>query len=214
MKLPGLYDRIAGQRISRIEALSDGVIAIAITVLVFDLKLPTGQVIDSDAGLWAALRTLTPKFIAFVLSFMTLGIFWMGQTAQFTYIGRYDRHLSWLTILFLLFISTIPFLTSVLSNDLTLRSALLLYWGNILALGLALWLHWRYAYTYGMLNVEGEEAARANKAVVSRIRTAQLLYAGAAALCVVSTYLSIALILAIQLYYALGLAHRPQRTKI
>ncbi len=206
----GEYNNIAGQRTARIEALSDGVIAIAMTLLIFDLKLPAAQVLDSDAALFAALRKLTPNFVAFVLSFMTLGIFWMGQSAQFTYLARYDRHLSWLSILFLLFVSTIPFLTVVLSNDLRLKSALLLYWANILALGLALWLHWRYAYKHGMLNVEGDAAVAVNKAVVDRIRTAQLLYAGAAALCFFSTYLSIGLILAIQLNYALGLTHRPK----
>lgn len=205
------YNRIAGQRIGRIEALSDGVIAIAMTILVFDLKLPTTEAFASDGALWKAMHGLLPKFVAFALAFMTLGIFWTGQAAQFNYMAKYDRHLAWLTILFLAFVSTIPFVTSVLSLDLTLKSALLLYWANIVALGGTLWLHWRYAYKYDLLNIHQDEATAVNKAIVGRIRTAQLLYAGAAALCFVSTYLSIALMFGIQLNYALGLDHRPSK---
>ena len=74
-----LYNRIAGQRITRIEALSDGVFAIAMTLLVLDIKVPISESITSEKQLIDTFLTLTPKLLTYFLSFMTLGIFWTGQ---------------------------------------------------------------------------------------------------------------------------------------
>lgn len=70
------YNQIAGQKVQRIEAISDGVFAIALTLLVLDIKVPVSEAIRTEAELFASLRSLLPKFLTYFLSFMTLGIFW------------------------------------------------------------------------------------------------------------------------------------------
>lgn len=196
------YNQIAGKRLGRIEALSDGVFAIAMTILVFDLKDPLEAAAQSDTQLFTALLGLAPKFLSYLLSFMMLGIFWTGQSTQFHYIEKYDRNLSWITLFFLLFISLLPFSTGVLSNHITNRTAVGLYWLNILAPGILLYLHWWYAAKHDCLSLPKAERAAVDKAIKSRVVTAQSLYAFGALLCWVSTYLSIGFIILVQLNYA------------
>eukprot|EP01136_Pigoraptor_vietnamica_P024961 Opistho-1_new@78446 len=113
-----IYNRIVGQRIARIEALSDGVFAIAMTILVFNLKDPLEHHTQSDAELLLSLKNMLPAFLSFFLSFMTLGIFWTGQSTQFHYIKTYDRNLNWITLFFLMAVSVLPFTTDVLSHHI------------------------------------------------------------------------------------------------
>lgn len=80
------YNQIAGQKIQRIEAISDGVFAIALMLLVLDIKVPVGEAIRSDAELFASLWSLVSKFLSYFLSFMTLGIFWTGHSTQFLFL--------------------------------------------------------------------------------------------------------------------------------
>lgn len=198
------YNQLAGQRVQRIEALSDGVFAIAMTILVFDLKLPVTAALHTDGELLAALRELTPKFVSYFLSFMTLGIFWVGHGAQLQFAARYDRHLVWMSLLFLGFVSLVPFSTSILSQDTSLRTGVVGYWLNILALGLVLLAHWKYMVRHRCLGGEAEPLPDVDRAITQRILVAQGLYAVSVALCVVSTTLSISLMLLIQLNYASG----------
>ncbi len=210
-----IYNKIAGKRIGRIEALSDGVFAIAMTILVFDLKDPVGNVLRSDGELLTALGGMLPKFLSYFLSFMTLGIFWMGQSTQFHYMDRYDRGLNWTTLFFLMFVSLIPFSTNILSGHITSRLAILLYWFNILALGLLIFVHWHYAWKRGYISVQEGEGDKhlINIAIRKRVIIAQSLYAFGAVLCFINTYLSIAFIIAVQLNYALGLIGGSKRKK-
>jgi uncharacterized membrane protein len=139
------YNQIAGQRIQRIEALSDGVFAIAMTILAFNLKDPVGKAVQGDEQLLTALGGMLPAFLSYLLSFLTLGIFWTGQTTQFHFIEKYDRNMGWITIFFLMFVSVLPFTTELLSNHISNRVPVLLYWLNILALGIFIYMHWKYA---------------------------------------------------------------------
>ena len=99
------YNKIAGQNTKRIEAISDGVFAVAMTLLVLDIKVPILTTIQTEAALAQSFCALTPKLLVYFLSFMTVGIFWTGQSTQFKYIEKSDRNLNWITLLFLLFIS-------------------------------------------------------------------------------------------------------------
>ncbi|HEY5347238.1 MAG TPA: TMEM175 family protein [Rhizomicrobium sp.] len=78
MAMPLEYNRIAGKNLNRLEALSDGVFAVAMTLLVLDLRAPAIAAIHSEADLWAALVVLSPRLLTYLMSFMTLGIFWLG----------------------------------------------------------------------------------------------------------------------------------------
>ena len=200
--MPSYYNQIAGQRIQRIEAISDGIFAVALTLLVLDIKVPISAAIKTEGDLFNTLCSLMPKFLSYFLSFMTMGIFWTGQTTQFNYIEKYDRNLNWISLFFLLFVTLLPFTTSFLSEHIQFRLSIAIYWFNIFALGILLLIHWNYAYRHNYINLKGEEKIVTNKAVKRRVIIAQSLYAFGALLCFINIYLSIGFIIAVQLNYA------------
>ncbi|HEV2237974.1 MAG TPA: TMEM175 family protein, partial [Ktedonobacterales bacterium] len=196
-------NQIAGANLERLAALSDGVFAIAMTLLVLDLKLsptlPNGHAIRSEADLASALLLVAPRFIAYFMSFLTLGIFWIGQQTQLNHMARGTRALAWLHLGFLLAVTLMPFTTGLLADHITLRLALAGYWLNIVLLGAMLYITWRYALGRGLMKAEVTAPVRA--AVERRILVAQALYAVGAALCLVDTRVSIAFIVLVQLNY-------------
>jgi uncharacterized membrane protein len=202
------YNQIAGQKTQRIEAISDGVFAIALTLLVLDIKVPVGEAIKTETDLVNAFCHLMPKLLTYFLSFMTLGIFWTGHSAQYTFIEKSDRHLNWLSLFLLLCVSVLPFTTAFLGEFIEFKFAIGLYWFNILLLGISIYIHWLYAEKKGYLNIEGNEKELVSRAIKNRVIVAQALYAGAALLCFINTYLSIGVTILIQLNYALALFSR------
>ncbi len=206
--MPSTYNEIAGKRLSRMEALSDGVFAIAMTILVFDLKDPVSNVQLSDGALLQSLQQLGPVLLTYLLSFMTLGIFWTGQSTQFDYLFQYTRRLTWISLFFLLFVSLIPFTTAILSHHIHNRISILLYWLHLAVLGVLILLHWSVAKKSACVQAREEELRAVNRAINKRVFTAQALYALGASLCFIDTYLSIVFIIAVQLNYALGLFPR------
>jgi len=82
------YNRLAGQSLERLAAISDGVFAFAMTLLVVDLHTPVSNAIHNDAALLQAFGGLGHQFIAYLMSFVTLGSFWNGQQAQLTNFQR------------------------------------------------------------------------------------------------------------------------------
>lgn len=196
------YNRIAGQSVERLAALSDGIFAVAMTLLVLDLRAPGRALIHSEHDLWRALAGLAPELVMFMMSFMTLGIFWVGQQTQLNHLERSHRSLAWIHMVFLFFVSVTPFSTVLLAEFTAYRSALLVYWLNILLLGVSLYFSWNCATDLKLVKDDLPREARA--AIQRRIVIAQSLYACAALLCVFSTYLSIAFIVIVQLNYAIA----------
>jgi hypothetical protein len=80
----GHYNAIAGRSVERLAALSDGIFAVAMTLLVLDLRVPAAETLRSENGLWVALLALSPPLIVYLMSFLTLGIFWVGQQTSST----------------------------------------------------------------------------------------------------------------------------------
>lgn len=126
----------------RVETLVDGVFAIVLTLLILDIKAPDAA---SDLELTQRLFTLAPKFFAYVLSFVVLGLFWFGHQMMSRYIRRADRVHIWLSLLFLMCIAFVPFSAALLGQHGQYRSATILYGINAAAAGLVRYLHWRYA---------------------------------------------------------------------
>jgi len=122
------------------------------------------------------------------MSFLTLGIFWVSQQTQLDRFTRSDRWLTWIHLAFLFAVTLMPFSTGLLAVSITSRLALVVYWLNLLLLGLALLCGLRYAKRAGL--VKGERAAELG--YERYILVAQALYAFAVALCIISTYVSIA----------------------
>jgi uncharacterized membrane protein len=204
------YNQIAGQSVERLAALSDGIFAVAMTLLVLDLRVPAAEAVHSEHDLWRALVALSPRLAMYVMSFLTLGIFWVGQQTQLNHLTRSDRSLSWIHILFLFAVTVTPFSTMLLAEFIVYRLALIAYWLNILFLGSTLYLSWMCATEKGL--VKDDLPREVPAAIKSRIMIAQTLYAFGALLCVISTYWSIAFIVLVQLNYAIA-PRLPRRSK-
>jgi uncharacterized membrane protein len=89
-----LYNRIQGRNLERLAALSDGIFAVAMTLLVLDLHLPTAVQVHGDGELMKSLGALGPQWLAYGMNFLTLGIFWAGQQTQLNHIGEGTRDLT------------------------------------------------------------------------------------------------------------------------
>lgn len=199
MKRP-LEASLAG--LDRVVTLTDGVFAIALTLIVLEIHVPPREAIHSEADLLAAIGTLGPRFLTYAISFLVLTIFWFGQQAQHQLIARTDRRLATIHLCFLGFIALLPFSTGVLADFLEFRTAIGLYWLNMLMLGVTLYAGWSYASRHDLLSPEATPEIRAR--VKQRIIRAQIWWAFGAALCIISPLLSIAVILVIQLLYAIA----------
>jgi uncharacterized membrane protein len=200
--MPVSYNRISAQSVERLAAISDGIFAVAMTLLVLDLRGPVAEHVHSEQDLWLALCAMMPQLTTWLMSFMTLGIFWAGQQAQLNQLERCDRHLSWIHLAFLCAVSVIPFSTRLLAEFITMRTALLVYWANILILGLVLYLSWKYVTAADLARTDLPPGT--GKAIERRIIGAQALYAVGAALCIVNPYWSIGFIVLVQLNFALA----------
>jgi uncharacterized membrane protein len=160
--------------------------------------------------IWRALAKLAPQIVMYMMSFVTLGIFWVGQQTQLNHIARSHRSLSWTHLVFLFAVTIMPFSTRLLAEYAGYRTALIIYWANILLLGAALYVSWICA-TRSRL-VKDDMPADVSAAICRRIVIGQALYAFGALLCVFNTYWSIAFIVLVQLYYAIG-PHLPRRSR-
>jgi len=184
------------------------------TLLVLDLRVPVTSVthhqqpvwvggsLRSEQIVWHALAALAARLLPYLMSFLTLGIFWVGQQAQLNAFAHSDRNLTWIHLAFLLAVTLMPFSTSLLAEFISFRLALLVYWLNLLLLGATLFASLRYAARADLLKSDVGTSARA--ASERRIVTYQALYAACMLFCLVSTYLSIAFIVLLQLNSAIA----------
>jgi uncharacterized membrane protein len=197
-----LYNRIQGRNVDRLAALSDGIFAVAMTLLVLDLHLPTAAEIHGEGELLAALCALGPQWITYGMSFLTLGIFWAGQQTQLNHMGEGTRDLTWIHLGFLFAVTMMPLSTRLLAVFIHYRAALVIYWLNILVLGAMLYWSWSYAARAGLIKPDTPEEVQSS--ICRRIVIAQSLYAGGAALCLINTWFSIGAIVLVQLNYAIA----------
>lgn len=143
--IPGNAGAAAGLGASRIEALSDGVFAIAMTLLIFNLKVPELPPGASSAALVRGVLDLWPQTACFALSFVTAGALWVAHRGQFHYIHGTNRQLLWINIVFLLFVSVIPFVTALVGRYPAYSFTVVLYGLNMVVTVLVLLWHWLYA---------------------------------------------------------------------
>jgi len=200
--MPTLYNRIQGRNLERLAALSDGIFAVAMTLLVLDLHIPSAAQAHSEGDLVLALGALGPQWVTYGMSFLTLGIFWAGQQTQLNHIGEGTRDLTWIHLGFLFAITLMPLSTRLLAEFITYRVALAIYWLNIFVPGAMLYWSWAYAIRADLIKPETNDEVR--NSICRRILIAQTLYAGGAVLCLINTYVSIAVIVLVQLDYAIA----------
>ena len=131
---------------SRLEALSDGVFAIVMTILVLQLGGSTIADAETATQLEAALFAQWPTFVSYGISFLVVGLYWVSHHTYFTFIRDVDETQLWLNLLFLFCLSFIPFTAEVLGDHPHFRAGPILYGLNLAACTGALYLNWEYAW--------------------------------------------------------------------
>jgi len=130
---------------NRIEALSDGIFAIAMTLLVLNFHIPNLPHDAPNVRVLPALLRMWPVFATYAVSFLSLGVFWIGHHNMYHAVRRSDRTLLWLSILFFMFVSSLPFTTSVLNAFPKTQVAPLFFGANLTLIGWLLYIQWAYA---------------------------------------------------------------------
>jgi uncharacterized membrane protein len=188
------------QRSHRIEALADGVFAIAMTLLVLDIRVPLGEV-NTEHELWNSLLKVSPKILTFIISFLAAGQFWIIFINQFNYMHTADRNENVIAIFYLMFISLLPFSTSFLSDHLWSRVAVGFYISNIFLIAITLTIHWRYSYFRDLVKAEDNQEAIIHRSLMKHARIAFTVYSIAAVCCFFSSYLAFAVLIIIQITF-------------
>ena len=138
---------------NRIEALTDGVFAVVMTLLVLDISVPqisSHYAIEGVAAgteLLKRLFDLWPKILSFGISFVILAIYWVAHHRQFHYIKHSNRALIWINIMFLMATCLVPFSTSLLGEYREQEISILVYGGNSIVIASVLYVQWRYVTT-------------------------------------------------------------------
>src|SRR5215471_3886423 len=192
---------------SRIEAFSDGVFAIAITLLILEIKIPPA----GQASLARQLLQQWPSYFAFLLSFFFIGIMWINHHRLFAHIRRASNGLLFLNLLLLLGICVVPFPTAVLAVHVSgpgARTAAALYNGVYVVMAIFFNLLWRYAVSRNLLD---SASTRSAAAISRQYMVGPLMYAICFALVWISVPLSLCLNAALAVFFAMP-AHRATGT--
>jgi uncharacterized membrane protein len=136
--------------LERLVFFSDAVMAIAITLLAIDIRLP--EAAHGAGGLAPWLADLWPKIIGFLVSFWVIALYWLAHHRCYRYIRNYNRRLVYLNFLFLMFVAFLPFPTSVLFSFSPETISVVLYAGTAAGMGLSLFWVWSYALRHGYVS--------------------------------------------------------------
>jgi uncharacterized membrane protein len=189
----------------RVEAFSDGVFAIAITLLVLEIKVPR----NGAGPLATGLIQLWPSLIAYALGFATIGVMWLNHHRLFQMIHRVDDWLMFFNLVLLLFVSFTPFPTAVLAEHLGTpgaRAAALLYTGNSVVLAVAYVSLWRHASKNGRLLGRGVDPAYA-QALTRQYSFGPLYYVAAFAVAWLwSANVAVGICMALAIFFSLPLS--------
>jgi uncharacterized membrane protein len=141
--------------LERLALFSDAVFAIAITLLVLELKVPEREAVEAAGGLGRALLAEIPRFYAFLVSFIVIGSYWILHHRMFRYLRRCDEGLVALNLALLLFVAFLPFPVALFGSFRRDPVAIGFYVASMLATGATLNLLWWYAARKGRLFVAG-----------------------------------------------------------
>lgn len=175
---------------TRLEAFSDGVIAIIITIMVLEMKVPRGDT-------WEAVRPLIPVFLSYVLSFVYVGIYWNNHHHMLQSVRRVNGPILWANLHLLFWLSLIPFVTGWLGQNHVSALAVALYGVVLLLAGVAY-----YILSRALIAHEGPDSALATAIGVDVKGLLSIaIYAIAIALAYVEPWLSIALYVLVALMW-------------
>jgi len=143
--------RVRGFEKNRLEALIDGIFAVALTLLVLDIKLPESTTYSSNDELWQRLVMLERHFAIYVISFIVIGMYWISHHIHFHFIRYTDRRLIWINMVYLLLISFVPFTTDLVGDHEDLILPCEIYGLTLLALSGLSFLHLDYLSRHSYL---------------------------------------------------------------
>jgi uncharacterized membrane protein len=183
----------------RTEAFSDGVFAVAITLLVFNLAMQ-----GVPAHLATALRDHWPAYVAYAVSFLTIGIIWVNHHQFVDHLHRVDRPLLYLNLVFLMWVAAIPFPTGLLADYLQAGHdqsvAAAVYGIDMTLMGASFGIMWLYAAGPGRLLTVANRAAL--RSFLLRFTAGAPVYGVAILVAIVDARVSLALYALLAIYYA------------
>lgn len=185
---------------SRIEAFSDGVFAIIITLLVLEIQVPQVQGKDVSAALAHNLLAMAPKFLAYIISFVLVCVWWVAHHHLFHVLKRSDRGLLWLNSLFLLWLAFLPFPTALMGDYPGERIAVIGY-GTVSTLAGISFTFMRYYAFYLARLVDESIDRRLLKSAMFKSTLNPVLHSIAVLLAFADTRLSIALYIILPLMF-------------
>ena len=185
---------------NRLEAFSDVVFAVAITLLVLEIDVPGGE------NLWHELKEQWPSFAAFAVSFWVIGIIWVNHHGVIDHLRRADRGVLYLNLLVLMTVVFIPFSTELfavhLKSGADEKVAALVYSSSFLAMGVSFGLLWTYVTSHREalgVSLTDEEVRRTKRSFL----IGNPIYALAFAMSFVSAAVVLAIVALVALYYAI-----------
>lgn len=140
--------------LDRLKALTDGIFAIVLTLMVLDLKLPESLDVNNISQLFDKMSGLGNSFLDYFVSFIILASLWIGNVQRYHRMKSTDKKHLWLTLFELFFVSLIPFSTSLMSNYGGFILTEEIFHANIFFVQLFSYFQWKYAYTGSELVTE------------------------------------------------------------
>jgi uncharacterized membrane protein len=193
--------------VGRLESFSDGVIAVAITLLVLGISIPSP---DMTGSLIHQLATRWPNYAAYIVSFVTIGIIWINHHAMISRLRRTDHSILILNLMLLMTIGILPFATGLMANYLRhpdgQRLAAGVYSGSLLLMSLAFAALNRLILLSRGHMLSTELSLEERRRILSRSLTGLVPYLVATVLAVVSAYATLAICAAVAVFYALPIA--------
>jgi uncharacterized membrane protein len=151
-------DSVTYMDTKRLETLVDGIFAIAMTLLVLGLAVPTINAPLSNAAVQNAIYNLLPNFIALIVSFILLAVFWKIHHRIFHQIKIMNGTLLWINVIWLLFIVLVPFSSTLTGDYGQFSISHIIFNLNMLGVAVLLYLNWHYAAKNKFLNDKVDDA--------------------------------------------------------
>jgi len=169
----------------RVEALVDGIFAIAMTLLAFDLKVSDIIAPVANFDIMSVISNILPHILIYAFSFIILGFYWIEHLIQYDYIKASSKYFLWINIFFLMVIAFIPFTTGILGRYLNEQFSIVLYGINIILIGILSYFHWWYVNSSNLVSKD------TTPVVISAINKSILLAPGIAIISIIISFFSL-----------------------
>jgi uncharacterized membrane protein len=183
----------------RMEALSDGIFGVSLTLLVLELKIPTIPPEFVAQKLNSELLAMWPNLLIYVMTFLLVGVVWGGHNIKFSFIHSCDRNLVWINNLLLLFVAFVPFPTACLGRYPEQRTTLCLYGSTMLAITFLNTLTWWYVLHkhFVVADLKPEQSRQIMKLSIAPV----FIYPTAMLLALVNVKITLAIYIILPIYY-------------